>query len=115
MEVSKLDVADYTKQQGSFLKAPDVNANPTALWEITAEGEMVTSEKFGNQRLHLPVKSGDEEKIFDCSKTNARFIEEAMTTTDTKAWVGKHLLLETYKTKTSDGKLVDAINVKEIK
>ena len=110
-----MDVKEYTKQHGTFLKAEDVSSNPKALWEITGEGDLVTSEKFNVQRLHLPIKSGSEEKIFDCSKTNARVIEEATGTSDTKEWIGKLLLLETYKTKTSDGKLVDAINVKEIK
>ena len=110
-----MEIKKYTKQQGAFLKAEDVNTNPEVLWEITAEGDLVTSEKFGNERLHLPVKCGDEAKIFDCSKTNARFIEALLKTSETKAWVGKFLILETYKTKTTDGKLVDAINVKLVK
>ena len=110
-----MDVAEYTRQHGTFLKAIDVNQNPNIVWEITAEGDLVTSEKFNVERLHLPIKNGNDEKIFDCSKTNARFIEEALKTTDTKQWVGKFLVLETYKTKTSDGKLVDAINIKEVK
>jgi len=110
-----MDVSEYTKQQGQFLKADDVTANQNALWEILGEGEVVISEKFNVQRLHLPVKTGDKEFIFDCSKTNARTIEEALGTSDTKQWIGKHLVLETYKTKTSDGKLVEAINVKEAK
>ena len=110
-----MDVSNYTKQRGSFLKAEDVNAEPEALWEIIGEGEMVTSDKFNVTRLHLPVKKGNEEKIFDCSKTNARVIEEAVGSSDTKQWIGKFLILETYRTKTSDGKLVDAINVKQVK
>jgi len=110
-----MEITEYIKQQGAFLKAEDVTKNPQTLWEVTAEGELVTSEKFGNQRLHLPIKSGEEVKVFDCSKTNARFIELVLKSSDTKNWIGKHLVLETYKTKTSDGKLVDAINVKEVK
>jgi len=110
-----MDISEYTKQTGSFLKAEDVINNPEALWEITAEGEIVISEKFGNTRLHLPVKSGNEEKIFDVSKTNARSIEDALKTKDTSKWIGKMLLLETYRTKTSDGKMVDAINIKEVR
>ncbi len=110
-----MDISEYTKPAGTFLKAADVMAQPTLVWEVTAEGDMVKSEKFGNVRLHLPVKSGEEEKIFDCSKTNAQAIEKVIGTPDTSKWVGKLLVLETYKTKTSDGKLVDAINVKEVK
>ena len=110
-----MDISEYTKPQGQFLKAENVTAEPNALWEITAEGEIVRSEKFNVERLHLPVKNGDQEFIFDCSKTNARFISELLRAKDTSQWIGKHLVLETYKTKTSDGKLVDAINVKDVR
>ena len=57
----------------------------------------------------------EQERTFDCSKTNARTIEEKLGTADTSKWIGKHLVFETYKTKTSEGKLTDAVNVKEIK
>lgn len=110
-----MDIQEYTKATGSFLKADDVETNPNALWEITEEGSLVTSEKFNVERLHLPVKDGDKSFIFDCSKTNARFIGDILESADTKNWIGKHLVLETYKTKTSDGKLVKAINVKDVK
>lgn len=110
-----MDIKEYTKATGQFLKAEDVIKNPTAWWEITAEGIFNKSEKFNTLRLQLPLKFGDEEKIFDCSKTNARTIEDKTKESDTKKWIGKMLLLETYKTKTSDGKLVDAINIKEVK
>jgi len=108
-----MDLTKYTKQVGMFLKASDVKANPKAMFVITAEGEMVTSEKFGNERLHIEGEFAGEQKLFDCSKTNARFIE-AKLGSDTKKWMGKALVLEVYKTKTSDGKMVDALNVKEI-
>jgi len=110
-----MDIKEYTKQKGSFLKAEDVIKNPTALWEIKDEGEMVTSEKFGTTRLHISVACGEEERTFDCSKTNSRVIESYLKTSDTTGWIGKHLVFETYKTKTSEGKLVDAINVKQVK
>ena len=108
-----MDVTKYTKQVGMFLKASDVKDNPKAVFIILSEGEMVTSEKFGNERLHLAGEFAEEPKLFDCSKTNARFIETKLGT-DTKKWVGKALLLETYKTKTSDGKMTEALNVKEV-
>lgn len=110
-----MDIQEYIKQHGTFLKAEEVTKNPLLAWEITGEGDLVTSQKFGNERLHIPLKNGTEERVFDCSKTNARFIAEKLGTTDTKQWIGKHLVFETYRTKTSDGKLVDAINVKEVK
>lgn len=110
----KMEIGEYTKQSGAFLKAQDVNDNPEAVFMITSEGEMVKSDKFDVIRLHLEGEFNKEPKIFDCSKTNARFIQETLGE-DTKKWVGKGLMLETYKTKTSDGKLVEAINVKGVK
>ena len=109
-----MDIQNYTKQQGTFLKAEDIKANPEAVFIITGEGELVKSKKFGNERLHLPGEFNKESKVFDCSKTNAKNIEKKCGT-DTKRWIGKMLAFELYKTKTSDGKLVEAINVKEVK
>ena len=96
-----------------FLKAQDVMDKPEAVFVIKTEGEMVKSEKFNTTRLHLVGEFAGEEKTFDVSKTNARFIEEKIGA-DTSKWVGKALVLETYRTKTSDGKMVDALNVKGI-
>ena len=108
-----MDIQKYTKQTGQFLKAQEVKDNPKAVFVILSEGVMVTSEKFGNERLHIEGEFASEPKVFDCSKTNARVIE-AKLSGDTKKWIGKALVLEVYKTKTSDGKLVDALNVKEV-
>ena len=110
-----MDIQKYIKQQGVFLKAEVVLKNPNAVYEIIGEGDLVTSEKFGNERLHLPIRLGEEEFTFDVSKTNCRFIESQIKSADTQKWIGRFLLLETYKTKTSEGKLVDAINVKSVK
>lgn len=109
-----MNIQEYTKMHGSFLKSEDVEAHPKAEWEITGEGDFVTSKKFGNERLHLPIKDGEDERVFDMSKTNARTVEEVLGT-DTVKWIGSKLILETYKTKTSDGKMTLAINVKEVK
>jgi len=108
-----MDITDYAKKGTDFLKAADVLAKPQVVFVITSEGELVTSEKFGNERLHLQGEFDKEFKVFDCSKTNSRTIVEKLGV-DSKAWVGKTLKLEVYKTKTSDGKLVDAINIKEV-
>jgi len=105
-----MDISNYTKATGNYLKAEDVKKNPTATFVITTEGLMQKSEKFGNERLHLEGQYAKEDKIFDCSKTNARFIQLALGL-NTKQWIGRQLKLETYKTKTSDGKMVEAINV----
>ena len=109
-----MDVQEYTKQQGSFLKASDVKSNPDALYEITGEGELITN-KFGNVRLHIPVKCGETAFIFDMNKTNARFAEQLFKTSDTKNWIGKMLKLNTYRTKTPDGTMTDAIDIAQTK
>ena len=108
-----MDLTDYTKATGMFLKASDVKDKPEAVFVIINEGDMVVSEKFGNTRLHLQGEFAGEQKTFDCSKTNARFIEEKLGT-DTSKWIGKILVLEVYRTKTSDGKMTDALNVKQV-
>jgi len=107
-----MDITNYTKTSNSFLKAEDIIKNPKAVFIITSEGKEVTSEKFGTVRVHIEGEFNREVKTFDLSKTNARFIADKFGS-DTNKWIGKVLTLETYKTKTSDGKLVEAINVKE--
>jgi len=107
-----VNIDDYTKASGMFLKAEKIIESPQTEFVITEEGKMVPNEKYGGERLHLRGTFGEEEVIFDCSKTNARFVSEKLST-DTSAWIGAKLILETYRTKTSDGKMVDAINVKD--
>ena len=107
-----MDIDNYTKASGMFLKAQDIIDNPANVFVVAEEGQMVPNEKYGGERLHLKGKFGEEERVFDCSKTNARFISEKLST-NTAEWVGATLTLETYRTKTSDGKMVDAINVKD--
>jgi len=109
-----MDITNYTKTSNSFLKAEDITKNPKAVFIITSEGKEVTNDKFGTTRVHVEGEFNRETKVFDLSKTNARFIATKFGE-DTKNWIGKVLVLETYKTKTSDGKLVEAINVKEAK
>lgn len=109
-----MEIKDYVKAGGSFLKAEDIKKNPTASFVIHSEGVMVPSEKYGGTRLHIEGNFGSENKIFDCAKTNARVISEKLGD-NTSKWVGHILTFDTYKTKTSDGKLVDAINIKEVK
>jgi len=108
-----MELDDYIKTTGNFLKADDIKKNPTASFVISNEGTLVESEKFGNMRLHIEGNFGGEPKIFDCAKTNARTIAEKLGN-DSKKWLGHLLTFETYKTKTSDGKLVDAITIKTI-
>jgi len=110
--MAKID--KFTEQKGLFLKADDIQKNPGVIFKITGEGLITKSEKFQNERLHIPGTFGKDEKTFDCSKTNARTIKEVLGD-DTANWIGAELSFETYRTKTSDGKMTDAINVKQIK
>jgi len=108
-----MEIAEFTKATGNFLKAKDVIEDTKKLFVITGEAYIETSQKFGVERLHLPGELSAQKKTFDCSKTNARFIADTLGV-ETKDWVGKILLLNVYKTKTSDGKLVDAINIEKV-
>ena len=109
-----MDITEFTKQQGQFLKAEDVENSKTKVFTITEEAQTVHNEKYDTDRLHILGQLDENEYTFDCSKTNARTISEALGT-DTKEWVGSQLVLETYKTKTSEGKMTNAINVVESK
>lgn len=108
------NIDEFTKSGGMFLKADDVLNSPEKSFVITAEGELVDDERYGGQRLHLRGNFNGEEKTFNCSRTNARTISEALTP-ETSKWVGAILLLETYRTKIQDGRMVDAINVREVR
>lgn len=108
-----MDTTAFTKATGKFLIAEEVRLHPMAVFVITAEGNIVKNEKFGVDKLRLEGEFNKEERILDLSKTNARTIEKALGH-ETKLWIGKTLSLEVYKTKTSEGKLVEAINVKSV-
>jgi hypothetical protein len=109
----QMDIKELTKQQGMFMKAEDVKANPNAEFKITSEGEFVDNERFKKRDFHLKGTWNDEERILNCNKTNARIIE-ARLGSNSANWVNKTLKLETYKTRTTDGKLVDSINVADV-
>ena len=107
---NKMDINEYTKQKGQFLKASDVAESPSKVFIPKDEGEMVENQKYGGTRLHIVGEMDTKDYTFDMSKTNARTVADKLGE-DTKKWIGTQLKLETYKTKTSDGKMVDAINV----
>ena len=106
------NIQDFTKESGEFLKADVVGKGVDAV--ITGIADVVHNDKFNTDRLHIPVLINGKEYTFDCSKTNARTITKVLGE-DTEKWEKKVLELETYRTKTSDGKMVDAINVKSVK
>lgn len=110
-----MDVKDFTKQSG-FLRADDIKTRPNGrgFFVILQEGELVDNERFKKIDLHLRGDFYGKEIIFNCNKTNARKIEETTKSSDTRDWVGKVLALETVKTRTGDGKVVDGMNIYEV-
>jgi len=107
-----MDITDYTKGKGEFLKAEDIIQNPAAVFLVTDYGKMVVN-KFGNDRLHLGGEFNGQCKTLDLSSTNARILV-SLYGEETSEWIGKSITLESYKTNTSDGKLTDAIAVVEL-
>jgi hypothetical protein len=105
-----MDIGNFTKPTGNFLSATDVKLRPTIPFVITGEATLVKNEKFSTEKLRVEGQFNIEDKIVDLSKTNARFIEKILGS-DTKKWIGHSIHFEVYKTKTSDGKMVDALNV----
>ena len=110
---NKMDVENFVKPTGMYLKAEDIKANPTAVFVIKTEGEMETSEKYGTEKLTVDGDFAGELKRFSLSKTNARTVSEKLGS-DTSKWIGHKLSIELYKTKTSDGKMTDALNVAKV-
>ena len=111
-----MKITDFVKPSGNFLKAEDVKTAKEPKFVITTEAEVVDNEYKGKvtQRLHVEGEMETKAYILDLSKTNARIVAKALGD-DTAQWIGHYVVLETYKTKTSEGKLTDAINVKEAK
>ena len=111
-----VNISEYAKAQSPYLKAKDVIDSKTKVFTITEEA-MIKPTKFegveGSQ-LQAVGEMDEVEYKFGISKTSARLIEDTLGE-DTAKWIGSQLILETYKTKTSDGKLTDAINVKEVR
>jgi hypothetical protein len=112
-EENKMDISTYTKAAGTFLKAEVVKLHPTAVFVVTSEGKIVKNEKFGGERVHVEGEFDKIDCVLDLSRTNARIVSTKLGN-DTSKWIGHTISLETYKTKTQDGKLVDAITVKEV-
>ena len=108
-----MDISNFTKQQGNFLKAEDVDKSQTKVFTITDEAVEKHNEKYDSDRLHILGEMDKTVYLFDCSKTNARTISNVLGS-ETKAWIGKQIVLETYKTKTTEGKMTLAINVAKV-
>ena len=110
-----MDISEFIEQKGTYLKADVVKQNPNAVFVITEEAVLVENEFKGqkNMRVHVHGEFNQTPFILDLSKTNSRTIAKALGT-DTKKWISHKLYLEVYKTKTSDGKLTEAINIAKV-
>jgi hypothetical protein len=108
-----MDITNFIKQQGNFLKAEDVEKSQSKVFIPKEEAKEVHNEKYDSDRLHIVGEMNQTSYVFDCSKTNARVIAAALGA-DTSKWIGKQIVLETYKTKTTEGKMTTAINVKQV-
>ena len=108
-----MDIHNFAQAGALFIKPQEVKDNPQAVFVILTEGE-IKENKFKNEVLHLEGEFNKEKRSFDLSKTNTRIIEKSLGS-DTKNWIGHYLILEVYKMKNNEQKLVDAINIKEVK
>lgn len=108
-----MDVKDFISG-GTFLRADDVKSNPGAECVIQDAGEE-QENSFGRMQVFMPVSFNGKDYTFALNKTNAKKISEDINSTDTTTWIGRSLELETYKTRTSKGDMVDAIIVIKVK
>lgn len=104
-----VDVSEFIKIKTNFLKPQDIKDLPNEIFQIVDSGEILKN-KFGTERLHMLGIWNNGEKTFDCSKSNANIIAGRLGT-DTQKWNGAKLKLSTFRTQTSEGKKVDAIEV----
>lgn len=111
-----MDISGYIKPTSLYLKATDVLQNPNAVFVIVTEATLVAKDYKGqkSEKLHVEGEFAGKQYIMELGKTNARIVEKLLGS-DTQKWIGKALVLGTYKQMTSDGKLVDAILVKSLK
>lgn len=111
-----MDITNFTKANLSYIKPKEVKENPTAVFIITTEPTLVESDFKGQKsvKVHCEGEWNKERRSIDLSKTNARTVSKVLGD-DTKTWIGHQMFFEVYKTKTSDGTLTDAINVREVK
>ena len=111
-----VDLTNFTKANLTYIKPKEVKDNPQAVFVITSEPTLVETEFKGQKsvKVHCEGEWNKERRSIDLSKTNARTVSKVLGE-ESKNWVGHQLFFEVYKTKTSDGNLTDAINIKEVK
>lgn len=110
-----VDLTNFTKANLTYVKPKEVKENPEAVFVITSEPTLVESDFKGQKsiKVHCEGEWNKERRSIDLSKTNARTVAKTLGE-ESKKWIGHKLFFEVYKTKTSDGTLTDAINVKAV-
>ena len=111
-----VNLDNFTKANLTYIKPKEVKENPEAVFVITNEPTLVETDYKGQKsvKVHCEGEWNKEKRSIDLSKTNARNVTTVLGA-ETNTWIGHQLLFEVYKTKTSDGSLTDAINIKEVK
>lgn len=108
------NIDEFTKAGGKFLRAEDVISSSDKAFVISGSCELIVDDRYGSERLHINGMFDGKEKIFNASRTNARTIADVLGP-DTDKWIPAVLILETYRSKLSDGRLVNVINVREVR
>lgn len=110
-----MDINNFTKANLTYIKPKEVKDSPNSIFVITTEPTLVESDYKGTKtiKLHCEGEWAGTRRSIDLSKTNARTVAKALGD-ESKTWIGHKLYFEVYKTKTSDGQLTDAINIKNV-
>lgn len=115
-----MDISNYTKAVGTFLKPENVAIAKSQEFVIIGEPRLVDKE-FDGKKSQAVQLEGEMDGVgykFDLGKTNARTVAGVLGN-DTKNWNGGVLVLEIYKTRATNGikkgQMVDAINIKSVR
>lgn len=103
-----VDTTEYIESE--FVKAAQIPMGGRKV-VVTGPGDFVET-KFGSQLL-VQVEIGGQQKKLGMNKTNTRQVSEEFGI-DTQSWVGKTLILTTFRVKNKAGEMVDAIDVRPV-
>lgn len=110
-----VNLTNFTKANLTYVKPKEVKETPNAIFVITSEPTLVESDYKGQKsvKVHCEGEWNGQKRSIDLSKTNARTVSKVLGD-ESKAWIGHKLYFEVYRTKTSNGELVDAININKV-
>ena len=89
------------KANTPFLNAEIVKANKNVITVTESFVPEIRSTNFGD-KLHVPVKCGDQEYTWTCNNTTMDSLIDELGNDETK-WAGKSVNLEIMPTQTADG------------